>query len=266
MAQNTDTGRDWWRILQWPLLVASAGVAAWVSYTQQRQLGIYVGWDSPWGLPVILDGLAAATLLSYIRKPAPFNRVVSTLVIATAVVGNAQAAIYDPATADLPAPLWAVIAWKVLPPVAVFTIAHYIAHERQETGIWVPKSSSAPAETAAPRALSPDGDGSRTASPSATRRNGARTAPAASASASKAASRSKQRTDSELAALTVAEQWSTLSGDQLAERLHVAKGRALRVRNLARAQPAGQPSRPHPAAATNGGVGPGGTGTLTETG
>lgn len=258
---ETDTRPDPWRILQWPLLIASAGVAAWVSYTQQRQLGIYVGWDSPWGLPVILDGLAAATLLSYIRKPAPFNRAVSTLVVATAVVGNAQAAIYDPATADLPAPLWAVIAWKVLPPLAVFTIAHYIAHERQETGIWVPKSrpeAVEPAVVAAEKSVSaPGGDGSHTASRSATQRNGTRTAPAASGSASKAASRSKH-SDEQLASRVVSEQWSTLSGDQLAEKLHVAKGRALRVRNLARSssQPApnGQPSSPHPAAATNGGV------------
>lgn len=239
---------DWWRVLQWPLLLASASVAAWVSYTQQRQLGIDVGWDSPWGLPIILDGLAAATLLSYIRKPATFNRVVSTLVISAAVVGNAQAAIYDPDTATLPAPLWAVIAWKVLPPVAVFTIAHYIASERKEALDAVPatvdESSGGDTDDPAPNrgAIAIGGVEERAGRGTASKK--ARASQRVSANgAAQARTAGVHRSDAELVQEVLDHQgWSELSGDKLAGVLRVAKGRALDVRKVAREKQAAVPN------------------------
>lgn len=226
-------GVDWWHILQWPLLLASAGVAAWVSYTQQRQLGIDVGWDHPWGLPIILDGLAAATLLSYIRKPQMFNRVVSTLVISCAVVGNAQAAIYDPDTAGLPAPLWAVIAWKVLPPVAVFTIAHYIAHERKDA---LDADRTAVVESARGDTDDPDHAGRAVGGGGVERLPVAHKAKRVSADRKPSARHNGDRTIEDLARTIADKGWSDLTWDELAksDRLSCSKDRAGKARKLAR--------------------------------
>lgn len=118
----------WWL----PFLLASAVFAGWASFTSQRLLGELIGWDTPWLMPAILDNLAAGTVLAYIIIQKPFTGVVSGAVLLVSALANAQAHFYDPNSADLVAPMWVAIAWSVLPPVAVFTIAHFMVEARKE--------------------------------------------------------------------------------------------------------------------------------------
>lgn len=256
---ETDTDPDWWRFWLRFLMAVSAAAAVVASYVYLVDLAVACGWTA-WRAPLLptsLDVLGIAALAIYVRKRDRYAQAVSIAVVAASATGNALSHLYS--VSGIPPSSAVVVAVGSTPVVVAIVLAHLWAHERKRAGTWVPKSPSEPVELAAAAGpvSAPSGDGSRTASSSGTRRNGTRTAPVASGSASRAGSRSKQRTDSDLVALTVAEQWSTLSGDQLAEKLHVAKGRALRIRNLAQSSsptPPTQPLSPHPAAATNGGV------------
>jgi hypothetical protein len=132
-APTSESGGTDHRWLWWlPFLLASAVFAGWASFTSQRLLGELIGWNTPWLMPAILDNLAAGTVLAYILIKRGFTAVVSGVVLLVSALANAQAHFYDPNTADLLAPMWVAIAWSVLPPVAVFTIAHFMVEARKE--------------------------------------------------------------------------------------------------------------------------------------
>jgi hypothetical protein len=121
-----------WRVLLYvPALVAAGAFAAWASFTAQTTLGTYVGFGSgrPWLLPAILDVAAYATTIAYMLRPNLARALVSGGFLAIAAFGNAQAHYFNPASANLVAPLEYAIVWGVAPPLVWFTVAHFMAYE-----------------------------------------------------------------------------------------------------------------------------------------
>jgi hypothetical protein len=121
-----------WRVLLYvPALLAAGAFAAWASFTAQTTLGIYVGFGSgrPWLLPAILDVAAYATTVAYMLRPNLARALVSGGFLTITALGNAQAHYFNPASADLVAPLEYAIAWGVAPPLVWFTVAHFMAYE-----------------------------------------------------------------------------------------------------------------------------------------
>jgi hypothetical protein len=121
-----------WRVLLYvPALLAAGAFAAWASFTAQTTLGTYVGFGSgrPWLLPAILDVAAYATTIAYMLRPNLARALVSGGFLAITAFGNAQAHYFNPASADLIAPLEYAITWGVAPPLVWFTVAHFMAYE-----------------------------------------------------------------------------------------------------------------------------------------
>jgi hypothetical protein len=231
---NSTSGRDWWRLSLWPLLGISFGVAFWVSFMQQRQLGFDVGWDSPWGLPVILDVLYVATLIDYMRRPRTFNRVASILLVVITSIGNALALLYDPTSTHLPAPLPVAMAWKVLPPLAMFVIAHYIANARKETGRWIPTSQPSDNQSVSRRIRRGTGPASGPAVSGSATRNGSKSIRSGGrARTASAPAKTKQTAAQRLADQLIADGSAEWAQEKIATQYSVSKTTAKNARDLA---------------------------------
>lgn len=254
--------RDWWRICWRALMAVSAAAAIVASYTYLRDLAIICGWTQ-WRtplLPVSLDVLGIAAFALYIRTRDGYAQAVSVLVVAASAAGNALSHLYavtgtEPASA-------VVVAVGSTPVVVAMVLAHLWAHERKETDETGPSvrrrdgTVSDAGEVARPaggvetdpgrvraESLEPATTNSRARDTGAAAGGGYGRQPVPGAAVVRPGSNgsrrgraTRRRTDGQLVAETVTSGWTELSGDELASRLKVAKGRALSVRAQARTQ------------------------------
>jgi hypothetical protein len=251
MTNSTDqpTSGNRLRRAQYAAVLVLGGICAYgavrASFFFLTDFALWTGWpqNHAYLMPLCIDALGATGFLIYGTTRDRFALGVGIGAIAASMLGNAASHWFTTGTLE---PSWVWITFSgFVPAVSIGLIVELAVRwlkpkpESEPKPALEPQSGIASSEPA--RRSPAAGAGSSAAvsgsatSSSTSIRNGGR-APAVSASANGRSSATRRRTDEDLVREIVDQQWSMLSGDELAKRLRVAKGKALDVRRQARDQ------------------------------